>query len=103
MLDRRAQLPHLCAELWQLLGHTESIVGAPWPEFDPEVARADEIEIVIQVNGKLRGKLTVAADAPQDAVKEQALGCDQIQQWLSGKEIKKVIVVPGKLVSIVVK
>ena len=75
----------------------------PWPDFDPEIAREDEVEIVIQVNGKLRGKIITGADAPEESVRQQALACEQVAPWVSGKEIKKIIVVPGKLVSIVVK
>jgi leucyl-tRNA synthetase len=96
-------VPHMCEELWQQMGNSESIAKAAWPEFDPEVARSEEKEIVIQVNGKLRGKIMLAADTPRELIKEQALACNQIQQWVEGKEIKKVIVVPGKLVSVVVK
>ena len=95
-------VPHVCEELWRLLGGQESVMRAPWPEFDPGIAREDEVEVVIQVNGKLRGKITVPAGAPQEAVERQALACEQIEPWVGGKEIKKVIVVPGKLVSIVV-
>ncbi|MCX5899703.1 MAG: hypothetical protein NTX06_03015, partial [Proteobacteria bacterium] len=67
------------------------------------IAKEDEVEIVIQVNGKLRGKIVTEASAPEESVKQQALACEQAAPWVSGKEIKKVIVVPGKLVSIVVK
>jgi len=103
VLQLSPMVPHMCEELWQLMGNTESIAKAAWPEFDPEVARSEEKEIVIQINGKLRGKIMLAADASRELIKEQALACDQIQQWVEGKEIKKVIVVPGKLVSVVVK
>ena len=96
-------VPHICEELWQQIGKNESISKSPWPVFDPDVVKADEIVIVIQVNGKLRGKITVDAQAPQEEIKEQALSCDQIEQWVAGKEVKKVIVVQGKLVNIVVK
>lgn len=96
-------VPHLCEELWHLMGNIDSITQHSWPEYHPEVAKAEEKEIVIQVNGKLRGKIMVCTDASQDVIKEQALGCDQIQQWIRDKDIHKVITVPGKLVSIVVK
>jgi leucyl-tRNA synthetase len=85
------------------MGNNESIAKACWPEFDPEVAKAEEKEIVIQVNGKLRGKIMVSADASEEQIKERALSCEQIQQWIEGKKIKKIIMVPGKLVSVVVK
>ncbi len=86
-----------------MLGGQANIMHTPWPDFDPEVAREDEVEIVIQINGKLRGKIITGADDPEESVKQQALACEQVAPWVSGKEIKKVIVVPGKLVSIVVK
>lgn len=96
-------VPHVCEELWALLGGQANIMHTPWPDFDPEVAREDEVEIVIQVNGKLRGKIITGADDPEESVRQQALASEQVVPWVSGKEIKKVIVVPGKLVSIVVK
>ncbi len=96
-------VPHICEELWQMMGRDGCVAVASWPSFDPEIAKADEVEIVIQVNGKLRGKILTAADAPEDEVKEKALACEQVKPWLEGKDIKKVISVPGKLVSIVVK
>jgi leucyl-tRNA synthetase len=96
-------VPHICEELWRAAGSTGSVADMLWPAFDPAIARADEVEIVIQVNGKVRGKITVAADAPQEEIRQQALSCGQIQRWIEGKEIKKVIPVPGKLVSIVAK
>jgi leucyl-tRNA synthetase len=96
-------VPHICEELWLQMGNNESIAKACWPESDPEVAKAEEKEIVIQVNGKLRGKIMVSADASEEQIKERALSCEQIQQWIEGKKIKKIIMVPGKLVSVVVK
>ena len=96
-------VPHMAEELWGMLDTTASIMQTPWPQYDPEIAREDEVEIVIQINGKLRGKIVAAAGATQETVRELALACEQISPWVSGKEIKKVIVVPGKLVSIVIK
>jgi leucyl-tRNA synthetase len=99
-------VPHMCEELWHLMGNRGSITLQAWPVYDPEAAHVEEIEIVIQVNGKLRGKTVVAADASADEIKAKALACQQIGQWLQDKEVKKVIVAPGKLgsklVSIVV-
>jgi len=94
-------VPHICEELWRQLGHAESIMRAAWPSCDLEAARAEEQEIVIQVNGKLRGKIMVGIAVSQDEVQREALACPQVQSWIQGKQIKKVIVVPGKLVSIV--
>jgi leucyl-tRNA synthetase len=96
-------VPHACEELWQELGSSETIIKTGWPAFDPMIAEADEAVIVIQVNGKLRGQITVSAKAPEEEVKKQAFACDKVQPWVEGKEIKKVISVPGKLINIVVK
>ena len=96
-------VPHVCEELWQELGSSETIIKHGWPAFDPMIAEADEVVIVIQVNGKLRGQITVSAKAPEEEVKKQAFACDKVQPWVEGKEIKKVISVPGKLINIVVK
>jgi len=96
-------VPHACEELWQELGSSETIINRGWPAFDPMIAEADEVVIVIQVNGKLRGQITVNAKAPEEEVKNQAFACDKVQPWVEGKEIKKVISVPGKLINIVVK
>ena len=73
----------------------------PWPEFDPEQAKADEVELAVQVNGKVKAKITVAADAPEDDVK--AAGLAAAEKALEGKDVKKVVVVPGRLVNIVAK
>ncbi|MEI6128197.1 MAG: class I tRNA ligase family protein, partial [Pseudomonadota bacterium] len=100
-------VPHMCEELWQQMGNSGGITHEPWPEFDPHAVKADEMEIAIQVNGKLRGKARVSADASEEAIKETALACEQIFQWVQGKTIVKVIVAPGRqgsrLVSVVVK
>ncbi len=96
-------VPHACEELWQELGCSDTIIKHGWPAFDPMIAEADEVVIVIQVNGKLRGQITVSAKAPEEEVKKQAFACDKVQPWVEGKEIKKVISVPGKLINIVVK
>jgi leucyl-tRNA synthetase len=79
------------------------VVAAGWPAFDEAVAREDEVEIPVQVNGKVRGRVTVSADAPESAIEAAALQAPQIQAHLSGKQVVKVIVARGRLVSIVVK
>jgi leucyl-tRNA synthetase len=96
-------VPHMCEELWQILGNKESIAKASWPGFDPDAVMTDEVEIVVQVNGKLRGRINTGVKIPKDEIEKTALACEQVKPWIEGKEIKKVIVVPGKLVSIVVK
>ena len=95
--------PHWAEELWQtVLGHPESSVHRqPWPVFDPEAAKADEVELAVQVNGKVKSKITVAADAPEEAVRAAALAA--IDRALEGKDVKKVVVVPGRLVNVVAK
>ncbi|ACV68712.1 leucine--tRNA ligase [Desulfohalobium retbaense] len=93
--------PHLCEELWQRLGHTTPLAQTGWPTYDPDALRQDEVQIVVQVNGKLRGKIAVATDAAKETIQEAALAHENVQHHISGKEIKKVIVVPGKLVNVV--
>jgi leucyl-tRNA synthetase len=95
-------VPHLCEELWRELGGSGTIIQKPWPSFDPVIAEAEEVVIVIQVNGKLRGQLTVSAKASAEEITEQAMASDKVLPWISGKQIKKVITVPGKLINIVV-
>ena len=95
--------PHWADELWQtVLGHPESSVHSqPWPAYDPEAAKADEVELAVQVNGKVKAKITVAADAPEEEVR--AAGLAAVERALEGLDVKKVVVVPGRLVNIVAK
>jgi leucyl-tRNA synthetase len=94
--------PHLTEEIWQLLGNKESIARAPWPEFDPKWVQLNEVLVVVQVNGKLRDRVTVPRDMAEEALKELVLSSETIKERLAGATPKKVIVVPNKLVSIVV-
>ncbi|MBN1270330.1 MAG: leucine--tRNA ligase [Kiritimatiellae bacterium] len=94
--------PHVAEELWQELGHTPSILRAAWPEVNPAALERAEVEMVVQVNGRVRGHIMVGADADQKAVEAEALANPQVQKWTEGKAIRKVIVVPGKLVNIAV-
>jgi leucyl-tRNA synthetase len=94
--------PHVAEELWQKLGNAESIAYAPWPVADPTLLVADTITIAVQVNGKRRGEVEVPADADEEAVKAAALANENVQRHLEGKTPKKVIVVKGRLVSVVV-
>jgi leucyl-tRNA synthetase len=97
--------PHMCEELWEHLGHTGGIVAAGWPAFDEAVAKADEIVVPVQVNGKLRTRLTVPADATDDALRELALADPLVIKHVEGKTVRKIVVAgaPGsRLVSIVV-
>jgi leucyl-tRNA synthetase len=95
--------PHLSEELWEALGHQGGIVAAGWPTFDPEVAQADEVVIPVQVNGRLRARLTVARDAAKDELETLALADGHVTPHTAGKQIVRVIVVPGKLVNIVAR
>ena len=94
--------PHLAEEMWSALGHKKSICLESWPEYDESKLVDETITMVVQVNGKVRASLSVAANISEDDAKSQALAQDNVKKWLVGKEPKKVIVVPGKLVSIVV-
>jgi leucyl-tRNA synthetase len=96
--------PHIAEELWSLIGHTDSIHLQPWLTHDPDALIVDEITLVIQINGKVRGSLQVPSSASNDkqALEEYARSSEAAQKYLEGKEIKKVIAVPGKLVNFVV-
>jgi leucyl-tRNA synthetase len=95
--------PHMAEELWEMLGHADGIVAAGWPTYDEAVARAEEIVVPVQVNGKVRGRLTVTAGTSEDDLRDLALTDPQVRAHTDGKQIKKVVVVSGgKLVSIVV-
>ena len=94
--------PHFAEELWEILGHPHTLTFEAWPQFDPELAREEEIEIVAQVNGRVRSRLLVSAELGRQQMQELALQDEKIQPYLQGKEVRKVIVVPGKLVNIVV-
>ena len=93
--------PHMAEELWECLGHKDGVVAAGWPVFDEAVARAEQIVIPVQVNGKVRGRLTVPIDTPEDQLRKLALEDPQVAKHLEGKTIRKVVVVNGRLVSIV--
>ena len=94
--------PHWAEELWQdVLDNETSVHKEAWPEFDPNAAKASEVELAVQVNGKVKAKITVASDAAEDAIRETAL--EAIADATTGKDIKKVIVIPGRLVNVVAK
>jgi leucyl-tRNA synthetase len=95
--------PHMAEELWEALGHKDGMVAAGWPAFDEAVAKAEQIVVPVQVNGKLRSRLTVPADTSEEQLRELALADPQVQAHVAGRQVKKVVVVSGgKLVSIVV-
>ncbi|HJV64353.1 MAG TPA: leucine--tRNA ligase [Geomonas sp.] len=95
-------VPHFAEELWSELGHAETLDQAGWPGYDAEATVDEEITVVVQVNGKLRSKLTVAPDIAEEAAKAAALADEKVQPFLEGKSVKKVVYVPGRLVNIVV-
>ncbi len=95
--------PYLAHELWEVLGEKTSLLRAPWPKYDPALAKEEEIEIPVQINGKLRSRIVVPADTTEDVLPERALADEKIRAAMAGKQVVKVIVVPGKLVNIVIR
>lgn len=95
--------PHIAEELWSILGHEDTITYATWPTFDESKLVDDEIEVVVQVLGKVRAKVTVAKDITKEELEKVALADSKVQEFIEGKAVVKVIVIPGKLVNIVVK
>jgi leucyl-tRNA synthetase len=93
--------PHICHSLWHLLGNTGAVADAPWPQLDEAALVRSSIQIVVQVNGKVRGKIEVAADATKEAVEQMALEDSNVQRFTEGVTIRKIIVVQGRLVNIV--
>lgn len=94
--------PHICHQLWQTLGHQEAVIDATWPKVDEAALKQDKIELMIQVNGKLRSKISVAADADQEAIEALAFADENVQKFTQDKDVRKVILVPGRLLNIVV-
>jgi leucyl-tRNA synthetase len=92
---------HLAEELWERLGHPPSIAARPWPEFDPALCIDDAVEVPVQVMGKLRAKLVVPRDTSKEVLEQMARDEPAVRKWTEGRTIQKVIVVPGKMVSIV--
>jgi leucyl-tRNA synthetase len=97
--------PHLCEEMWQRLGHgeTEMLVTHPWPTYDEATAAKKQVIYPVQVNGKLRGQLEAEPEAARDAVESQARALDSVKPWIDGKEVVKVVFVPGRLINFVVR
>ena len=95
--------PYLAHELWEMLGENGSLLKASWPKYDAELAKEEEIEIPVQINGKLRGKVIVPAGSPEDLVVERALADEKVRGTIAGKQIVKKIYVPSKLINLVVR
>ncbi len=94
--------PHFCEELWEILGNKQSIFKASWLEYDPQLLVEENVELVIQVNGKVRSKIEVPRDIPEDKLKELVLKDEKLVPWLEGRPLKKFILVPQKLINIVI-
>ncbi len=94
--------PHICHELWLSLGNETPVIDASWPQADPDALMADSIEIIVQVNGKLRARISASPDASKDDIEKAALNDENVQRFIGEKEVRRVIVVPGKLVNVVV-
>ena len=94
--------PHIAEEIWSRLGHTKSLTRRPWPTYDPAKLVESTMELPVQVNGKVRDKITVAADADEQAVFTAAEGAERVRPWINGKTMKKRLYVPKKLVNLVV-
>ncbi len=95
--------PYLAQELWEMLGERSELLRTPWPQYDPALAKEEEVEYAIQVNGKIRSRIVVPAEASEDQVRELALADEKVKAAIEGKEIVKVMVVKGRLVNIAVK
>jgi leucyl-tRNA synthetase len=94
--------PHTAEELWEMLGHVGGLAAASWPSFDAAVAKADEVVVPVQINGKVRARVTASADASEDQLREIALADQTVKTHTAGKTIRKVVVAKGPLVSVVV-
>jgi leucyl-tRNA synthetase len=94
--------PHITEELWQRLGGEGTLAHRPWPAYDPALLIEDEVEMPVQVNGKLRDKIVVKKDAAKEDIEKIALACPKVAEQTAGKTVKKIVVVPGRLVNIVV-
>src|SRR5947207_1726941 len=95
--------PHTAEELWRMLGHADGIARARWPAFDAAVAKADEVVVPVQINGKVRARLTVPAGASDEELRDLALADGIVRNHTAGKTIRKVVVGKGPLVSVVVQ
>jgi leucyl-tRNA synthetase len=95
-------VPHACHVLWRELGHAGALVDERWPEPDPRALQRATVEVVVQVNGKLRGRVTVPAGADEATVREAALADSNVQRFMEGKPMRKFVYVPGKLANVVV-
>ena len=96
-------VPHVCQVLWETLGHDDLLIDVAWPESDPAALARDSVDVVVQVNGKLRARLTLPAGADRDAMEAAARADENVRRFIDGQTVRKVIVVGDKLVNIVVQ
>ena len=94
--------PHICEELWEKLGHKDSITTQTWPEYDESLIQTQEIDLVVQVNGKVRDRVKVPTDITQQLAEKKARGSKKIAGYLDGQTVKNVVFVPGRLINFVV-
>jgi leucyl-tRNA synthetase len=95
--------PHMAEEMWEMLGHADGLAAAEWPTFDAEVAKADAIVVPVQINGKVRARVTAPSNASEDQLRDLALADAGVKSHTAGKTIRKVVVAKGPLVSVVVQ
>ena len=93
--------PHVCEELWSRLGHERSLTFEPWPACDESLLVEDQVEYPVQINGKVRGRVTVSADADHGTIEQAVLANDSVRHSLGDKTVRKIIIVPGKMVNVV--
>jgi len=95
-------VPHIAHAAWQALGHSGAVLDVPWPEADATALVRDVVELVVQVNGKLRGRISMAASASKNEIEQAALAEENVRRFVENKAVKKIVVVPGRLVNVVV-
>jgi len=94
--------PHIAEELWEKLGHNNTLAYEPWPQYDKQLIKEKEIELAVQVNGKIKDRIVIAADADEERIKQKAMGCEKVMAAVAGKNPRKIIVVKSRLVNIVI-
>ena len=95
-------VPHVCEELWERLGNQPSIFRQGWPQFDEAAARAEQVELPVQVNGRVRDRLVAARDEAEDVVRARALDLENVKRHIEGKHVRQVVIVPNRIVNIIV-
>jgi leucyl-tRNA synthetase len=95
--------PHIAEELWARLGYRESVFTRRWPTADPDALRKQEVTVIVQVDGRVRGRLRVDVDLAEDRVRQLALGDERVRSWVASRRVEKVVVVPNRLVNIVTR